>query len=258
MSVVDWCRHCLTEAVMTLEHLPPRSAGNDQPIRVFNETGQPRLIREFLDGHAIPRLCDKCNGGASNRNLPAAYKLWRNEVIGAVRSATSKHSQVRAFSIWRTDLVVDIGHSYALHPGRIVRQVLGMVLAVQDDRELADHYPQLRDAYFSEVAASIEPLTLHVALANTNLSYFTDVVMYLQTDHRTGESRVTPLRLWSFTPFVAVLVEGDTPPWRALRIDQWLQHPTDYCFRKHDRRVGYPIADRSDTIIAKLYEAGSY
>ena len=241
---------------MTLEHLPARSAGNDRPIRMRSDTGE--IVRDFLDGHAIPTLCGHCNGGASRRNLPAAYKLWRVDVIEAVTSATVKHARIRDFNIWRTGLVVDVDHSYALHPGRIVRQVLGMVLAVQSTRDLVDRHPQLREAYFSEDPSSIEPLTLHVALANTNFSYFNTELMAVEAARPSGASRAIPMHVWCFTPFVAALVEGDKAPWPAVRIDHWLQHPTSYHFRKRDRRVSYPIADRSDALIGLLYEGSSY
>jgi len=216
------------------------------------------IVREFLDGHAIPTLCRDCNGGASRRKLPAAYKLWRNDVIQAVVLAASKHGRGREFNIWQSDLVVDVQHTYSLHPGRIARQVLGMVLAVQDSPRLAKQYPRLREAYFFEDSASIEPLTLHVALANTNFSYFTDWLMAVEMDLRTGESRRTPMRMWCFAPFVAVLVEAGTPPWPALRIDDWLRHPTSYHFRRRDHRVSYPIANRSDPMINRLYGGGAY
>ncbi len=119
---------------MTLEHLPARSAGNNKPMRMCNDTGT--IVQDFLDGLAIPTLCGDCNGGASRRNLPGAYKLWRNDVIEAVRSTTARQRPRPSFNIWRTGLVVDVDHEYALHPGRVVRQVLGMVLAVQATRDL--------------------------------------------------------------------------------------------------------------------------
>ena len=254
MSTIDWCRHCLMNAVMTLEHLPARSAGNDKPTRMCNDTGT--IVQDFRDGHAIPTLCGDCNGGASRRNLPGAYKFWRNEVIEAVRSTTARQRPRPSFNIWRTGLVVDVDHTYVLHPGRVVRQVLGMVLAVQATRDLVDRLPQVREAYFSEDASSIEPLTLHVALANTNFSYFNSELRAVETDLRTGESSATAMHMWCFTPFVAVLAQGDKAPWPAARIDHWLPHPTSYHFQKRDRRVSYPIADRSDPMISQLYEGG--
>lgn len=256
MTAVDWCRHCLREGVLTLEHLPPKSAGNDQPINLVDPAGA--ILRAFDQGHAIPALCDGCNNGASIRGLPDDYRLWRNDVIEAIKATTAANSGGKPYNIWRTSLSVDVSHSYALHPGRVARHVLGMLLAVQSRPQLVTDHPQLREAYFSEDAASIEPLTLHVALANTGFRYITDALTAVTTDLQHGTSEATDMHLWCFTPFLATLVDGPAPPWPATRIDQWLGHPTSYHFRKKDRRVGYPIADRSDPAIAMLYQGSGF
>jgi hypothetical protein len=253
---VDWCRHCTKVGDQTLEHLPPRSAGNDQPIRLANPPGG--IIREFTEGHAIPVLCDDCNGGASNRGLPGAYKLWRNDVIEAVKTATIRESHGRAFDIWGSAVEVGVDHDYALHPGRVARQVLGMLLAVQDSPDLVREHPQLQAAYFSDDAASIAPLSLHVALANTNFAYLTNALVTGQMDLRTGIASHSPMRLWCFTPFVATLLEGGPMPWPTTRIDMWLELPTSYHFRKRDRDVTYPVANRSHPVIEALYRGSAH
>jgi hypothetical protein len=141
---------------------------NDQPINFVDEAGA--ILREFSEGHAIRALCDGCNNGASTRGLPGAYQLWRNDVIAPIGTTAAANSKGKPFNIWRTSLSVDVDHSYALHQGRVARHVLGMLLAVQSRRQLITDHPQLREAYFSEDEASIEPLTLHVALDNTGLA----------------------------------------------------------------------------------------
>lgn len=237
---------------MTLEHLPPKSAGNDQPFSVTDGAGA--IIQEFSEGHAIPTLCEGCNKGASDRRLPVAYKLWREDVIEAVKATTAAESDGTDFDLWRTSLSVDVDHDYALHPGRIARQVLGMLLAVQSRPLLTEEHPRLREAYFSEEGRSIEPLTLHIALANTGFRYFKDVLMAVTMGRGAGISQATHMHLWSFPPFLAVLVDGPPPSWPTLRIDQWLAHPTSYHFQKRDRRVSYPIARRSNLLVAMLYQ----
>ena len=74
--------------------------------------------------------------------------------------------------------------------------------------------------YFSEDEASIEPLTLHVALANTGFGYFSDVVAAVTTNLEQGTSEATDMHLWCFTPFLTTLVDRPAPPWPATRIDQ--------------------------------------
>lgn len=251
VTTLDWCRHCEIEGAMTVEHLPPKSTGNDEPINLIDDAG--RILRTFSEGHALPVLCDGCNNGASRRGLPAAYKLWREDTVRGIGAATASARGGRSFNIWRTSLTVDVDHNYALHPGRVVRQVLGMLLAVQSRPRLLAEHPQLREAYFSEDEASIEPLTLHVALANTGYGYFTDVVSAITMNLVDATAETMDMRLVCFTPFLATLVHGPAPPWRSTRIDHWLGHSTNYHFRKRNRRISYPIADRSHPAVAMLY-----
>ncbi|MEP7021932.1 MAG: hypothetical protein ABI808_14900, partial [Pseudonocardiales bacterium] len=75
-----------------------------------------------------------------------------------------------------------------LHPGRIARQLLGMVLALQSDRRLLDEYPQLASAYFSDASVFTRCRGLHVALANTGLAYFTSGAMVVTIDAKSAAS----------------------------------------------------------------------
>lgn len=256
MATTDWCRHCESVTTMTLEHVPPRSAGNDEPFHRLDDTGA--VLQAFEDGHAIPTLCEACNGGASERRLPAAYKLWREEVISAIESTTATESAGKPFNIWRTNLAVSAEHGYALHPGRIARQILGMVLAIQDNPSLLARYPELRNAYFSTEGTGIGALTLHVALANTDFRYFTSEVASVSVDLRTASSEALGLHVWCFAPFLVALVQGEAPPWASLRIDPWLALPANYHFRKRDRTCSYPIADRSNLLVQMMYQGGRY
>lgn len=256
MAGTDWCRHCRSVTAMTLEHLPPRSAGNDQPVHLVDDEGT--VLQAFEDGHAIPTLCKACNGGASHRGLPAAYKLWRQEVIAAIESTTATESAGKAFNIWRTTLDVPVEHGYSLHPGRIARQILGMVLAIQGSPELHHRYPQLQAAYLSSGPWSIGPLTLQLALANTDFRYFTSELAAVTLNTHSGTSAVLGMHVWCFAPFLVALVEGDAPPWAALRIDPWLELPTTYHFRKRDRKCSYPIADRSNLLVQMMYQGGRF
>lgn len=253
VTTLDWCRHCTERnVVMTREHLPPRSAGNDQAISVLD--GEGTLIEDFTEGHAIPTLCEGCNKGASDRRLPLAYKLWHEDVVEAINARAAAASVVGG----HRSRAVDVDHDYAVHPGRIARQVLGMLLAVQSRPSLTEEHPQLREAYFSEEEGqSIEPLTLHLALANTGFGYLRDVMEVVMKDPRDGTVQLMDLRLWSFPPFVAFLVDGSVPGLPALRIDDWLAHPTSRHFHKRDRHVSYPIADRRNLVIATILRLSS-
>ena len=257
---LDWCRHCLGENLpMTLEHLPPKSADNTDPVRRLDDAGA--ILAEFAEGHAIPVLCNPCNKGASDRGLPVEYKLWRLEVVEAIKEHTAREAVgLSEYNIWRTDSVVEVDHGYNLHPGRIARQLLGMLLAIQDDPSFSRDNPKLRDAYFDDGEDwSISPMALYVALANTNYRYFSSELMGVTLDLSTGDAVVKPMRVWSFSPFIAVLTEdGSDPPFPAMRVDEWLTHPVSYHFRKKDRHAGYPIAPRFNPLVSMMYGQSPY
>jgi hypothetical protein len=130
------------------------------------------VLRSYTDGHAIPSLCGPCNNGASNRGLPQAYAAWRRDVVQHLNLAAATYEHETGYAredLWslRTSnggafwLPFEHGRGDGragmtnLHPGRIARQVLGMVLAVQSDRRLLDEYPQMASAYFSDASGSI-------------------------------------------------------------------------------------------------------
>lgn len=257
---------------MTEEHLPPKATGNNSPINLYTEqNGALIVLRSFQEGHTVPSLCEECNNKASQRGLPQAYALWRKDVIGHLTQAAAAfhHASGRppndlwlvtqpdgAFSLpmeHGTELGSD--RIVNLHPGRIGRHVLGMVLAVQGSRYLLDTHSQLAIAYHSDEPTTIEPFTLHVALANAGSTYLKDVLLSASIDLTgSGKSGSTPCWVLCFPPFLVVLTEGLQPPIEATRIDQWLAYPTSQFFSKCDRRASYPIADQRALLVGMLYQ----
>lgn len=257
---------------MTEEHLPPRVAGNRSPITVYNEQdGELTVLRSFEQGHTIPSLCEADNNKASNRGLPQAYALWRDDTVGHLQEAAAAFRQVTGqphndlFFVVRESgaftLPMEHGtkfgteHIVNLNPGKIARHVLGMMLAVQDTRYLLDTQPQLAAAYHSNEPISIEPFALHMALASGGLAYFRNVVRSVSVDF-TGQGESNNTEFWAvlFPPFLIFLTSGPAAPIEATRIDQWLEYPVGRAFNKRDRKVRYPIADRRELLVSKLYQ----
>ncbi|WP_216914146.1 hypothetical protein [Nocardia noduli] len=267
---IDWCRHCGEHKAMTLEHLPARATGNSSEFTLYQEYGAEfTALHEFTHGHALATLCGDCNNGASNRGLPQAYTAWHHDVVGYVRSYAAHYQQItgadrndfwtlshdETFSVsMEHGKGVDPKKMTNLHPGRIARQVLGGFLAVQNGRRLLDDHPQLQAAYFADGPASIAPLTLHIALANVGTAYLTSaaktVKIHLDQVHASSAS----CWILTFSPFLALLVDGEqSPPIAATRIDHWFQQPVRATFGRRTRTVEYPVADRKDLLVAKLY-----
>lgn len=258
---------------MTDEHLPPRSTGNSSHGTLYNEQeGALVAIRSYRDGHAIPSLCKSCNTGASNRGLPQAYQAWRDDVVSNLELAAATYeyetggARADLWGLQKRDggaLAIPIEHGRDaltkqmtnLHPGRIARQVLGMTLAVQETRGLLDN-PQLKAAYFSDGPASIEPFSLHVALANAGINYVSDGLVSLRIEVGTGRSTGTDFWIISFPPFLMCLVDGPVAPIEAAPIHQWLGHPVNAFFGKQERNVAYPIANHAHPLVAKMYFEG--
>lgn len=257
---------------MTSEHLPARATGNDTATTMYRDyDGAFILSRHFTDGHALPCLCGECNHGASHRRLPQAYTAWHHDVVDHIRfcAATYQHNTGGdptdfwyLFRPGNRPLLVSMEHGRSnvdprqmnnLHPGRIARQILGGVLAVQNDRQLLDGHPQLKAAYFANGPASIAPFTLHIALADAGIAYLTTAAAALSIDLSTGRSTMAECWVISFPPFLMLLVNGDTAPITATRIDHWFQQPLTATFTPGNRTVEYPVALHNEPLVGKLY-----
>jgi hypothetical protein len=267
----DWCRHCGNHKEMTLEHLPARATGNNSEFTLYQELGGEFIpLRQFTEGHALATLCRECNTGASERGLPQAYTGWHRDVVGHVQLCAAAYHHVTGgdpSDFWalsrpedRAFLVpmehgrgVDPQKMTNLHPGRIVRQILGGFLAVQNNRRLLDDHPQLRAAYFDDGPASIAPFTLHVALANAGTAYLNTSAAAVTIDLVTGRSAAIESWIISFPPFLMLLVNEEHPPITATRIDHWFQQPVTATFARNSRIVEYPVADRNELLVSKLY-----
>lgn len=270
----NWCRHCGADMVLTKEHIPPRAAGNDSAGTLYREVeGVLKAFEQFSDGHTVPTLCGPCNNCASDRGLPQAYAKWQDDVIYQLRQVAAAYSATTGKApndLWSHErtpgepfvlpLVHGRGTSITLQPGRIARQVLGMILAIQMDKFLLTEYAQLKQAYESKGSSDIGPMTLHVALANLGMNYFTSGAGKGTLDLRAGgASELQGFWMLSCPPFLMVLAEGDEAPISGTRIDHWFKYPAKDTpateqFSKGERRVSYPIANRKkDLLVAKMY-----
>ncbi|MFD5179767.1 hypothetical protein ACFWM1_28445 [Nocardia sp. NPDC058379] len=258
---------------MTREHLPPEATGNDSSVTLYRHVGgELEVVKQFAQGHALESLCTECNGGAGHRGLPQAYTAWHEDTVGHLHAAAAAFHQETGcdygelWSASKTDgsaIMLPLEHGRGvpserirnLHPGRIVRHILGGFLAVQHDRRLLDDHPQLKAAYFSDSPASIAPFTLHVALANVGTAYFNTGAEAMTLEVATGVSSTTECWVMGFSPFLMILVKGDESPINATRIDHWFERPSTETFgRRNDRTVAYPIALRSNPLVGFLYD----
>lgn len=270
---MGWCRHCGKVRKLTVEHLPPRSTGNDGVGRLYVERfGVFEILSDYKDGHAVRSLCEECNNKGTTRGLVKSYERFDADVKGYVNRYAAGFSHVSGLDpreLWTVvkasgearDLPMDHGlganreQRENLCPGSIARHILGMVLSAQETQMLVETYPEAREAYFSDDPTSLGQLSLHVALADAGLQLITRGMMRV-TVRLDGSAPPTTSDFWmvSFPPFVFVLAEGPTAPITATRIDDWFAYPTRKQFTKKARKMSYPIAHQGEMLVGMMYQ----
>lgn len=123
---VSWCRHCGWMGQLTREHIPPRSVGNDAPVKqILNALDRKQVLQEVWEwgeGHIISSLCTECNKRASGWGYVTEYRRWFDLTVASARAmvAVSNEDPLRAGRPFGMTLPYDV------MPARFVRQVLGM------------------------------------------------------------------------------------------------------------------------------------
>jgi hypothetical protein len=115
---------------MTDEHIPPKSTGNDQPVQAvenpFDLETILREVAEWDEGHVVRTLDARCNQRASDWGYVKEYRKWHNLLEKAhLAGRATRHDPFRGSQPFPFEL------PYDAMPARFVRQVVGMLLAVQ-------------------------------------------------------------------------------------------------------------------------------
>lgn len=129
---------------MTREHIPPDSTGNDSPVgridRPFDIDAIVTEVAEWNEGHVVRTLGRKCNSRASDWGYVSEYRKWHDHFKAAhVAGRTTKLDPFRGATAFSIDL------PYDAMPARMIRQTIGMFLAVQESEILFASSTQLVD-----------------------------------------------------------------------------------------------------------------
>jgi hypothetical protein len=258
---------------MTDEHLPPKSTGNNAPIaqRVdpFNQPDVTRQIAAWQEGHALSTLCAACNGRASNWGYVAEYRRWHDLVVEAARGfvRSESRSPFRGTTPWVVELPYDV------MPARMVRQLVGMLLALQSTEHLFAEHPELAGLIDADALDPAKPrklgleLTrLHIYLSgyNGDLSYFSAPVAAVSFSlepsplHLPTGARARSVLQWlfAFPPFL-VIVSEEPDPSLGTDITAWTSWSHDDRPKASGRSLVLPTVDQLPMPLRAMMQAGS-
>ena len=243
---------------MTDEHVPPKSTGNEDPVQLiedpFDLQSVLRQVAEWDEGHVVRTLDGRCNGRASDWGYVKEYRQWHD--VFKVAHVAGRATRVDPF---RGAHPFSIELPYDLMPARFVRQVVGMLLAVQESPELFAGSPQLADLIGGDpdddeqprsAGLPIEPLHLYVSVYSGAWAYGTCPLTSLTIDLRPSplivpagaRAREADLYLLALAPFV--FVAASEPQQNVgLSISEWTTWDRSQRPGRRERSLNVPTVD---------------
>jgi hypothetical protein len=173
------CRVCGHPALLTFEHVPPRSAGNNvgrrivdmptdlaHPVGVFPPIGWIQAQR----GVGAYATCENCNSFSGSEYVPS-YTDFVASLLNALQEwaetiPDDEPPKTLSFTMSRG------------RPGDVVRQAPFMILATSGSPGLGVRYPVLRDVVLNKATATLPAeMTLRLSLVITPRSRMIGVMM---------------------------------------------------------------------------------
>jgi hypothetical protein len=276
-SVVSWCRHCGLPAQLTDEHVPPRSTNNNAPVgRVADPFVRDAVVREVAawdEGHIVRTLDVGCNNRASRWGYVKEYRRWFELVVDQAK-AVVRQTHIDPL---RGAQPMEIELPYDVHPGRFVRQVLGMFLAVQATERSFVAHPKLPELIGPDPSDNstrrvdgldIAPLRLYLSVCNANWCYHETPMLtvtttldarseLLWTPPSSTPSQFDDALMLCLAPFAFVLTTKDA---RNLGrdISTWTQWSVDQRPNKNQRRITLPTVDQLQGAMRALVYPADY
>lgn len=172
----SWCRHCGRVGLLSFEHVPPRSVGNDRAVSRSDDPFDPNAVlhdvADWNDGAGVRTLCRTtdttvgCNERASHWRYVSEYRRWHDKFVARAQAVAAVTNADPIRTGEQFTIVLDRGSA---EPARFVRQVIGMVLALQATDHLWVRYDSLRQLVAPNPAHSDRPLAGGVDLRELHL-----------------------------------------------------------------------------------------
>lgn len=221
------CRICGEVHHLTFEHIPPKSAGNNQTVR---SVPLDRWITDGAPGQ-FPRhgwtqqqkgtggyvLCGRCNNFTGRHYVPdfvefanAAIALMAREGIWTLPDVAADASTIEFTA-------------QGIRPGVLARQVLTMLLAVSGSPEVAAQRPLTRRIILEDYPAALSDLRMFMTL------YRGPGIRVLPTSAMFSLAVREPQTVVevAFPPFAFVgLLSGPADPKFGAEISDWTELPS--------------------------------
>ena len=231
---VGLCRICGTEAELSREHIPPRTAFNKARGRSptfldwYRTPGLeiPEIGPIFQGGVSGYVLCESCNN--TTGRYGREYGIWAHGAALVMTGFEKSLEELDQLNSWAYGNV----HLRDVYPGRFVRQAISIVLSVSGSSELSDRHPELRELALGGPAQPLpKPLRLFLGL------YAGPMVRFAGGPW--GQpmwSEESGVWTWAieaaFPPFsIQLLVDGDARKLAGIDISKFAQLNPD---AKHD------------------------
>lgn len=254
---------------MTDEHVPPKSTGNDEAVRLvedpFDLGGVLAEVAEWGEGHVVRTLDLRCNGRASDWGYVKEYRRWHDLFKEAhVAGRARRVDPFRGDRPWSIELPYDV------MPARFLRQVAGMLLAVQASPDLFAGSPQLADLIGGDLddaekpragGLTIEPMHVYLSVYSGCWSYVSAPITSLTID-MTPTALVVPLEararavdvyVLALAPFVFVASTAQLDN-LGLDVSDWAAWERSQRPRRSERLLHIPTVDMMEPgLRAMLY-----
>jgi hypothetical protein len=241
---------------MTREHVPPKSAGNSDQFRRLEDPFDPQSaaaeVGEWKEGHTVSTLCDPCNKRASQWKYVAEYRRWFEHFVATARKIARERGGADPLL---DNAPFEIELPYDAHPARFIRQVVGMILAIQSDHLSFASYPELSSLIGSDEidprkrrrdGIDISPVRIAMAVDNGVFAFLpTAAAITVKTPPQqqlwtpvSAQSSLDNFAMVRWSPFAFFITDGEPHP--GLDVTDWTQWSVDRRPTRQERRLAVP------------------
>jgi hypothetical protein len=219
MAPVGDCHLCGINGPLTFEHIPPRSAFNDQSLRVLRGQAVLNVDLDTVLGELVQRgsgdytLCTRCNNNTGSW-YGSAFVAWAYQAMYILHATRGQAS---------------LNYVYHIFPLRVLKQVICMFFSTNGSA-FRETYPDLEKFVLDRNASGMRPaIQIYAYLNATGRTRLTGIAATGRID--TGTVRV--ISEIAATPLGFLMALGDSPAPDNRLIDITFMAKYHYDDRKH-------------------------